>query len=106
MQVLTCVSAIFNLTCATPVVWINNSSFMDAFALVSPEWTKSAVHAVKFCCPTCKANPTKAKNVWLNRRAPVSIGNQRKYQEFYLCECDTAWWGWSNDRPPSPLRDK
>ena len=79
---------------------------MDAFAPTPPEWTKSAVHAVVFCCPSCKNPPTKAKNVWLNRRAPVSTNNRRKYQEFYLCECDTAWWGWSDDRPPSELDDK
>lgn len=84
---------------------------MDAFALVPPEWTKSAVHAVNFCCPGCKTNPAKAKNVWLNRRAPVTVGDglyadvfsRRKYQEFYLCECGTPWWGWSDDRQPSEL---
>lgn len=84
---------------------------MDAFALVPPEWTKSAVHAVNFCCPNCKTNPAKAKNVWLNRRSPVTMGDalyagafsRRKYQEFYLCECGTPWWGWSDDRPPSEL---
>ncbi|MGL5079487.1 MAG: hypothetical protein ACRDBG_27120 [Waterburya sp.] len=84
---------------------------MDAFAIVPPEWTKSAVHAVNFCCPSCKTNSAKAKNVWLNRRAPVIMGDalyadvfsRRKYQEFYLCECGTSWWGWSDDRPPSEL---
>lgn len=76
---------------------------MDAFALIPPEWTKSAIHALDFCCPSCKKKPIKAKGVWLNRRAPVSIGDRRKYQEFYLCECDTVWWGWSDDRPPSEL---
>ena len=79
---------------------------MDAFALVPPEWTKSADHALDFCCPNCKTEPAKAQNVWLNRRAPVSVGNKRKYQEFYQCECGTAWWGWSDDRPPSELKDK
>ena len=80
---------------------------MDAFALVPPEWTKSAAHAFDFCCPNCKTSPTEAKSVWLNRRAPVSTGDRRrKYQEFYLCECDTSWWGWSDDRPPSELNNK
>lgn len=80
---------------------------MDAFALVPPEWTRSATHAFDFCCPKCKTAPTEAKSVWLNRRAPVSTGDRRrKYQEFYLCECDAAWWGWSDDRPPSELSDK
>ena len=46
---------------------------MDAFALTPPEWTKSAVHAVDFCCPSCKNTPKEAQNVWLNRRAPVSV---------------------------------
>jgi hypothetical protein len=76
---------------------------MDAFASTPPEWIKPAVHAINFCCPNCKTNPAKAKNVWLNRRAPVNMGNSRKWQEFYLCECNTVWWGWSTDRPPSEL---
>lgn len=87
---------------------------MDAFALVPPEWTKSAVHAINFCCPSCKTSAANAQNVWLNRRSPVTVsdaiytgaGNHRKYQEFYLCECNTPWWGWSNDRPPTELSDK
>lgn len=74
---------------------------MDAFALIPPEWTKSAVHVFDFSCPSCKMPPKKAKNVWLNRRAPVNTGDRRKYQEFYHCECGTAWWSWSDDRPPS-----
>ncbi|WP_036484453.1 hypothetical protein [Myxosarcina sp. GI1] len=75
---------------------------MDAFAHVSPEWTKTAVHAVDFRCPSCKSSPVEAKNVWLNRRAPVTIEyNRRKWQEFYQCECNTVWWGWSSDRPPT-----
>jgi hypothetical protein len=78
---------------------------MDAFALVPPEWTKSAGHALNFCCPNCQTEPAKAQSVWLNRRAPVSIANKRKYQEFYQCECGTAWWGWRDDRPPSDLTD-
>lgn len=79
---------------------------MDAFALVPPEWTKSAVHAVNFYCPSCKTDPTKATDVWLNRRAPVSVGSRRKWQEFYHCECNTAWWGWSDDRSSSKLSDQ
>ncbi len=77
---------------------------MDAFALTPPEWTQNAIHAVNFCCPSCKASASKAQNVWLNRRAPVTIeNNRRKWQEFYLCECNAPWWGWSNDRPPADL---
>ena len=79
---------------------------MDAFALVPPEWTQSAAHALDFCCPSCKTEPIEAQKVWLNRRAPVSVANKRKYQEFYQCECGAAWWGWSDDRPPSDLGDK
>jgi hypothetical protein len=82
------------------------TNFMDAFAPVPPEWTKSAVHAVDFCCPNCKSQPIEAKNVWLNRRAPVSTNNRRKYQEFYQCECNTVWWGWSDDRPSSESGNK
>ena len=77
---------------------------MDAFSSTPPEWTAQAVHAVPFCCPTCKADPTKAVKVWLNRRSPVTgYDLRRKWQEFYLCECGTPWWGWSSDRPPSEL---
>ncbi len=77
---------------------------MDAFAPIPPAWTEKAVHAVRFCCPTCQENTDGATNVWLNRRAPVTGYDQRrKWQEFYLCQCDTAWWAWSSDRPPSQL---
>jgi len=79
---------------------------MDAFALIPPEWTKSAVHAVDFCCSSCKKTPKEAKKVWLNRRAPVSVEGRRKWQEFYQCECNTPWWGWSDDRPPSGIEDR
>lgn len=73
---------------------------MDAFASTPPEWTATAVHSVKFCCPQCNSNAAEAKNVWLNRRSPVTIAsNRRKWQEFYLCQCDTVWWGWSSERP-------
>ena len=75
---------------------------MEAFSPYPPEWTAQAVHAVPFCCQSCKAEATKATKVWLNRRSPVTDYNlRRKWQEFYLCECETAWWGWSSDRPPS-----
>ena len=77
---------------------------MDAFTPIPPAWTEKAVHAVRFCCPTCQENTDGATNVWLNRRAPVTGYDQRrKWQEFYLCQCDTAWWAWSSDRPPSQL---
>ena len=92
---------------------------MDAFASTPPAWVNTAIHAVDFRCPTCKANASKAHDVWINRRAPVSIEfdssneesndaprvfySRRKWQEFYLCQCDTSWWGWSSDRPPTNL---
>jgi hypothetical protein len=25
--------------------------------------------------------------------------SRRKWQEFYHCQCDRVWWGWSSDRP-------
>ena len=78
---------------------------MDAFSPNPPEWTIKATHAVCFCCPTCKAKATEAVKVWLNRRAPVTDLNlRRKWQEFYLCECQTPWWAWSSDRPISKER--
>lgn len=77
---------------------------MDAFTPTPPDWTKKAVHAVRFCCPTCKKNTESATDVWLNRRAPVmGYDQRRKWQEFYLCQCGTAWWSWSSDRPASTL---
>ncbi len=77
---------------------------MDAFTPNPPAWTEKAVHAIKFCCPSCKENTDSATKVWLNRRAPVTGYDQRrKWQEFYLCQCNTAWWAWSSDRPPSQL---
>ncbi len=77
---------------------------MDAFSPLPPSWTEKAVHSLNFSCPGCGANPGKATSVWLNRRAPVTGDNgRRKWQEFYLCECDRAWWAWSSDRPPSNL---
>ena len=78
---------------------------MDAFAPIPPAWTEKAVHGVRFCCPTCQDNTDGATNVWLNRRAPViGYDQRRKWQEFYLCRCNTAWWAWSSDRPPSSLK--
>ncbi len=72
---------------------------MEAFAPIPPQWTEKATHAVRFHCPSCKAASTEAKAVWLNRRAPVTDYDMtRKWQEFYLCKCDTVWWGWSSDR--------
>ncbi len=77
---------------------------MDAFAPVPPAWTEPAVHAVEFCCPQCRAAATEAHQVWMNRRSPVFTEDQgRKWQEFYRCNCGTAWWAWSSDRPPSDL---
>lgn len=78
---------------------------MDAFSPYPPDWTKTAVHAIGFCCPRCNQGPASAQKVWLNRRAPVMAEDyRRKWQEFYQCECDGVWWAWSSDRPPSPLR--
>ncbi len=76
---------------------------MDAFAPVPPAWTETSTHATAFCCPTCHASPLEAERVWINRRSPVHTENLRKWQEFYHCQCDTAWWAWSSDRPPSDL---
>jgi hypothetical protein len=77
---------------------------MDAFSPTPPDWTETATHGLKFCCPSCKSSPAKAQRVWLNRRAPTLDENhQRKWQEFYQCECNKVWWAWSNDRPPSDL---
>ncbi|BAU42117.1 hypothetical protein [Leptolyngbya sp. O-77] len=77
---------------------------MDAFALVPPDWTEAAVHAVEFCCPTCRLSCTEAQQVWINRRSPVfTHDHRRKWQEFYHCACGTAWWAWSSDRPPTDL---
>lgn len=77
---------------------------MDAFSLIPPTWTEAAVHAHQFFCPRCGAVSGQAKAVWINRRSPVYTENhRRKWQEFYHCECDTAWWAWSSDRPPSQL---
>ncbi len=73
---------------------------MEAFSRQAPEWTKTAIHAFSLNCPKCNSTPRKAQKVWLNRYAPVTLENYgRKYQEFYLCECNQVWWAWSNERP-------
>jgi hypothetical protein len=77
---------------------------MEAFDTSPPEWTQSAIHAATFECPSCRASSKAARNVWINRRAPVfTEDHRRKWQEFYLCHCDVTWWAWSSDRPPSEL---
>ncbi|MGD1857154.1 MAG: hypothetical protein ACFB2W_23215 [Leptolyngbyaceae cyanobacterium] len=76
---------------------------MEAFSPISPQWTESATHALTFGCPRCNEPAAAATAVWINRRAPVYTHNhKRKWQEFYQCECGTAWWAWSSDRPPNP----
>ncbi|HEY9641596.1 MAG TPA: hypothetical protein V6C57_14000 [Coleofasciculaceae cyanobacterium] len=78
---------------------------MDAFAPNPPDWTQPAVHAHEFCCPTCRALPAAAAQVWINRRSPVfTEDHRRKWQEFYHCQCGTVWWAWSGDRPPTTLK--
>jgi hypothetical protein len=80
---------------------------MDAFNPIPPEWVEKATHATGFCCPKCSQPPSKAEAVWINRRSPVYTENhQRKWQEFYHCECQAVWWAWSNDRPPSEFSDR
>ena len=85
----------------------SQSLIMEAFDPQPPEWTIKAVHAFNFCCPRCQTPSLSAQKVWLNRRSPVyNENNQRKWQEFYLCQCDQTWWAWSTDRPPSPFGQK
>ncbi|MBZ8179182.1 hypothetical protein [Oscillatoria salina] len=80
---------------------------MDFASPTPPEWTKTASHAVQFCCPNCRASAAEAKQVWINRRAPVmSEDYRRKWQEFYDCQCGKAWWAWSSDRPPSEFANR
>lgn len=75
---------------------------IDAFSPIPPNWTESAVHTTHFCCPRCGAETGKAQAVWINRRSPVyTEQHRRKWQEFYRCECQAAWWAWSSDRPPA-----
>ncbi|NJO51124.1 MAG: hypothetical protein HC840_18655 [Leptolyngbyaceae cyanobacterium RM2_2_4] len=78
---------------------------MDAFAPTPPDWTKPAIHAHEFVCPTCRTACTESEKVWINRRSPVFTEDHRKkWQEFYLCTCGTSWWAWSSDRPPTDLK--
>ncbi|NEQ32524.1 MAG: hypothetical protein F6K04_16225 [Leptolyngbya sp. SIO4C5] len=75
---------------------------MDVFSPTPPDWTQSATHAYRFYCPSCDQPSSSAQNVWINRRSPVyTEGHRRKWQEFYRCDCGTAWWAWSSDRPPA-----
>lgn len=77
---------------------------MEAFSPTPPPWTETAIHALTFACPRCHAPAHEARRVWINRRAPVLTDNYlRKWQEFYLCECEQAWWAWSSDRPAANL---
>ncbi len=79
---------------------------MDAFDPIAPEWTKNAVHSLNFRCPSCKESVSVALKAWLNRQAPVITDNyERKWQEFYQCQCEQVWWAWSSDRPPSPFNN-
>jgi hypothetical protein len=76
---------------------------MDAFSPTPPDWTQAATHVFQFACPHCGASSREASQVWLNRRSPVYGADlQRKWQEFYQCSCQCAWWAWSTDRPPIP----
>ncbi|NEQ81344.1 MAG: hypothetical protein F6K26_14155 [Moorea sp. SIO2I5] len=80
---------------------------MDAFAPLPPQWTKSATHALEFCCPSCRASVLEAEKVWINRSSPVMCeDHRRKWQEFYQCQCGYVWWAWSSDRPPSELSNR
>jgi hypothetical protein len=80
---------------------------MDAFSPIPPDWTQSATHATQFGCPRCGATSQQAQAVWINRRSPVySEEHRRKWQEFYHCDCNTVWWAWSTDRPPSPYNQQ
>jgi predicted RNA-binding Zn-ribbon protein involved in translation (DUF1610 family) len=80
---------------------------MDAFSPNPPDWTNEAIHAHTFACPQCGASEKEAKEVWLNRYAPVQMENRRrKWQEFYHCNCGKIWWGWSSDRPPNEFADR
>ncbi|MBF2028559.1 MAG: hypothetical protein IGS48_17645 [Oscillatoriales cyanobacterium C42_A2020_001] len=80
---------------------------MEAFDPNPPAWTQKAIHASEFGCPVCRANSKTATRVWINRRSPVfTEDRRRKWQEFYLCECQQAWWAWSSDRPPSELANQ
>jgi hypothetical protein len=80
---------------------------MEAFDRHPPAWVEQAVHSLTFTCPRCGASAMQAQQVWINRRAPVmGYDNRRKFQEFYHCECEQAWWAWSDDRPPSEFAER
>jgi hypothetical protein len=80
---------------------------MEAFSPTPPSWRELATHAEGFCCPNCRASSTAATAAWIDRRSPVFIENRkRKWQEFYLCECSRAWWGWSDERAPNEFADR
>jgi hypothetical protein len=80
---------------------------MEAFSPTPPNWTQLATHAQEFCCPSCRDSSTAATAAWINRRSPVMLENRRrKWQEFYQCQCGTAWWGWSDDRAPNEFADR
>ncbi|MDG2990612.1 hypothetical protein L3556_06640 [Candidatus Synechococcus calcipolaris G9] len=73
---------------------------MNPFSAVPPDWTNRSRHAKGFACPSCGGSSHIATDVWINRRSPVYTElHQRKWQEFYACECGCAWWAWSSDRP-------
>jgi hypothetical protein len=78
---------------------------IEAFEPTAPSWTNNATHSLQFCCPSCRESAAKSQRVWINRYAPVITEDyQRRWQEFYQCECGKAWWAWSSDRPPSNLK--
>ncbi|MEA5532615.1 hypothetical protein [Crocosphaera sp. XPORK-15E] len=80
---------------------------MDAFSPLPPAWTQTAIHGLQFCCPRCHEAASKAQKVWINRQSLVMGEDyRRRWQEFYYCDCEQAWWGWSSDRPPSDLTKK
>ncbi len=79
----------------------------NPFSFTPPAWTETAVHALEFSCPRCRATANRAQHAWINRRAPVMGEDyQRKWQEFYHCECDQVWWAWSSDRNSSELSQR
>jgi hypothetical protein len=80
---------------------------MEAFSLIPPDWTQTAIHTPFFRCPICKAAGKDAAQAWINRRSPVfTEDHRRKWQEFYHCQCGCVWWAWSSDRPPSELANQ
>lgn len=71
------------------------------FSAKPPDWVEAATHSTHFKCPRCGNGTDQSKAVWINRRSPVYIEGmyRRKWQEFYHCDCEASWWGWSSDRP-------